>query len=190
MLDNKVVIRIAEKVRAARLQKNMTIQQLATKSNLTKGLISKIENARTVPSLPVFISLTQSLDVSLKDFFSDMVLSNGKTYYLTRRSEFTSVVKENRPGFQYLHIISQPIRNCTMDAMILTIEPGAKSIPITTDGYEFKYVISGSCNYIINNEVIALEEGDALYFDASNPHVPVNETNKPVTMLVIYFLFS
>ncbi len=68
MINNEVVSRIAQKIRSTRLKKNLTIQELADRTKVTKGLLSKIENSRTIPSLPVFVQLIQSLDISLKEF--------------------------------------------------------------------------------------------------------------------------
>ena len=85
MIDNQVVSRIAQKIRSTRLEKNLTIQQLATPTHVSKGLLSKIENSRTIPSLPVFVTLIQSLEISLKEFFQDMVLANGKNYLLVKK---------------------------------------------------------------------------------------------------------
>lgn len=190
MIDNEVVSRIAQKIRATRLEKNLTIQQLATRSNVSKGLLSKVENSRTVPSLPVFVSIIQSLDISLKEFFQDMVLSNGKDYLLVKKDAYTPMEREGRNGFHYQFILSQNMTTCTMESVLLTLEPGASGKPTTTDGYEFKYIISGSCEYHINNEVIMLEEGDSIYFDATTPHLPVNRSKKKVVMLVLYFISS
>ncbi len=188
MIDNEVVSRIAQKIRATRLEKNLTIQALATRSHVSKGLLSKIENSRTIPSLPVFVTLIQSLDISLKEFFHDMVLINGKDYLLVKKNEYIPMSREDRPGFNYKHILSQNITNCSMEASILTLDPGAKGKPTTTDGYEFKHILSGTCEYQINHDTVRLEEGDSLYFDASVPHVPINRSRRKVIMLVIYFL--
>jgi transcriptional regulator with XRE-family HTH domain len=188
MVDNEVVIRIAQKIRSTRLEKNLTIQQLATRTNVSKGLLSKIENSRTVPSLPVFVTLIQSLDISLKEFFRDIVLVNGKDYLVVKKEQYTSMEREGRVGFNYQHILSQTLTTCTMEAVILDLEPGAKGRPSTTDGYEFKYMISGSCEYQINDETIVLDEGDSIYFDASLPHIPINRTGKKAVMLVMYFI--
>jgi quercetin dioxygenase-like cupin family protein len=49
-------------------------------------------------------------------------------------------------------------------------------------------MISGSCEYQINDEMIVLEEGDSIYFDASLPHIPINNTKKKAVMLVMYFI--
>lgn len=188
MIDNEVVSRIAKKIRTTRLEKNLTIQELATRSHVSKGLLSKIENSRTVPSLPVFVTILQSLDISLKDFFEDMAMLNGKNYLLVKKVDQQLMSREGRPGFEYQHIFSQNMTNCTIEATVLTLEPGAKGNPTTTDGYEFKYMLSGTCEYHLHNEVIELEEGDALYFNASVPHLPINKSRRRVVMLVIYFI--
>lgn len=58
---------------------------------------------------------------------------------------------------------------------------------ITTEGLEFKFVISGKCQYQFNHELIELSAGDAVFFDASTPHLPINPFTKAAIMLVIYF---
>jgi transcriptional regulator with XRE-family HTH domain len=190
MIDNEVISRIAHKIRATRLKKNLTIQELADRTKVSKGLLSKIENSRTLPSLPVFITLIQSLDISLKEFFGDMVLVNGKDFLHIKKADYQAIKREGRPGFNYHHILSQNLATSGMEVVLLTLEPGAKGRPSTTDGYEFKFMLSGSCEYQINDETVLLEEGDSLYFDASIPHLPVNNSRKPATMLVLYFIFS
>src|SRR5690606_8510898 len=174
MVDNKVVIRIARKIRAMRLQRNMTIQEVASRANVTKGLVSRIENARTIPSLPVFVDLLHSLGISLKDFFDDMLITGEKNFLVIRHDKLIPVDREGRPGFRYSHIFSQTIPNCTLEVTLLSIEPGAKSLPTVTDGFEMKYMLEGECDYMIDKELISLQEGDTLYFNASTPHVPVN----------------
>jgi transcriptional regulator with XRE-family HTH domain len=188
MIDHEVMARIAQKIRTTRLKKNLTIQELAQRSKVSKGLLSKIENSRTLPSLPVFVTLLQSLEISLKDFFEDMVLVNGKGFLHVKKDQYTAMEREGRAGFHYQYILSQNIPHCTMEAVLLTLGPRARGRPTTTDGFEFKYMLSGSCEYHINNEVIRLDEGDSLYFDATIPHLPVNTSGSKVVMLVVYFL--
>jgi transcriptional regulator with XRE-family HTH domain len=188
MIPNEIVSRIAQKIRSTRLKKNLTIQELADRTRVSKGLLSKIENSRTLPSLPVFIQIVQSLDVSLKEFFEDMALMNGKDYILIRKDNTVPMEREGRIGFKYRFILSQSIATGTMEAVILTLEPGATGRPTITDGFEFKYIISGSCEYNINNEKVEMHEGDSIYFDASVPHLPSNNSNSNCVMLVIYFI--
>lgn len=69
-----MVPKIAENIKAIRLKKNLTIKQLAEKTRVTKGLLSKIENSRTIPSLPVFVQILKSLDISFQDFFQGLTI--------------------------------------------------------------------------------------------------------------------
>ncbi|MBL0744523.1 helix-turn-helix domain-containing protein [Chryseolinea lacunae] len=188
MIDNEVVTRIAQKIRSTRLEKNLTIQQLATRTHVSKGLLSKIENSRTIPSLPVFITLIQSLEISLKEFFQDMVLMHGKDYLFVKKGDYRNMERERREGFNYHYILSQTIPHCTMEALILTLEPGAKGRTVPTEGFAFKHILAGTCDYQIHDETFTMEEGDSLYLDASVPHLPLNKTRKNAVMLVVYFI--
>ena len=188
MIHNEVLSRIAQKIRATRLQKSLTIQQLATRMHVSKGLLSKIENSKTMPSLPVFITLIQSLDISLREFFEDMLLINGREFLLVKNNRPQALNKnEETDGFTHHHILSQNIPHCTMEAALLTIEPGSKGTPATADGFEFRYVLSGTCEYDINNDLILLEEGDAIYLDASVPHTLNNHTRRRASVLKLSF---
>ncbi len=188
MVNAEVVSRIAQKIKQVRLQNSLTIQEVAQRANVSKGLLSKIENSRTIPSLPVFVGIIQALDISLKEFFEEMILMNGKDYLVVRKQDYKTVTKEDRHGFHYQHIVSQTIPACTIETVLLTIDAKNSSKATVTDGYEFKYIISGSCDYNISNEVVTLEEGDSIYFDASKPHFPINKLKTKTVMLVVYFL--
>ena len=60
---------------------------------------------------------------------------------------------------------------------------------LTLDGFdvEFKLILSGSLEYVIDKESTTLNEGDAIFFDARLPHFP-KSTSEEVKMLVIYFI--
>lgn len=190
MVSNEIISRIAQKIRAKRMERNMTIQQLADKTKVSKGLLSKIENSRTLPSVPVLVDLIQALGISLKEFFEDMVLLNGKDYLLIKKEKYTFVEREGRAGFNYQFILSQSMMASTMEVVLLTVEPGAKGRPTTSHGFEYKYLITGECEYHVNNEIVKMETGDSIYFDASVPHLPVNNTNQNAVMLVLYFIIA
>lgn len=187
MVDNQVVSRIAKKIRNARLEKNLTIQELASRTHVSKGLLSKIENSRTVPSLPVFVTLIQSLELSLKEFFQDMVLINGQDYLLVKRDQYLAARSNGVTGVISQMILSQNISNSTMQVTLLSIEANVSESVSSFTGFKFHFVVAGSCAYSINNTMIQLEEGDALYFDATIPHMAVNNSDTKVTLLSIHF---
>ncbi len=186
MIDSELLIRLARKIKSIRSIKNMTLSDLAKQSHVSKGLLSKIENSHTIPSLPVFLGIIHALDIPLKDFFDGVDLLQGRNYLLVKRTE--SPQSKATDGFSYLSVMTQNLHENSMQMVILQVAPGARSTPSTTDGHELKYIISGKCDYYLNEEIIHLEEGDSFYFDGSKPHMPVNRGRIPVIMLVIYFL--
>ena len=188
MVDYEMTERIAKKIKEIRLQQGVTLSDLSKRTVLSKGLLSKIENGRTIPSLPVFMNLAKALNTNPKEFFEASLLSGTKHYLHLKQSEYTSANKEDRLGFDYNFIFSQMLSSCRMQTYLLTIKPKSASKTTITDGYEFKYILHGRCNYHIGDEVIRLEEGDSLYFDASIPHMPVNNSKGNVVMLVFYFI--
>jgi transcriptional regulator with XRE-family HTH domain len=188
MIQEEQITLIAKRIKTLRIEKGLTLQSLSERTNLTKGLISKIENSRTIPSLPVFLSLIYALGVNPNTFFEDVSISVSKNYFHIKRKEYKHIKKENRPGFDYRFILAQTLQPCTMETVVLSIKPKAKSKPTVTDGFEFKYILSGDCDYYIQDEKIELAEGDSIYFDASKPHYPVNNSKRKVVMLVHYFL--
>src|SRR5260370_32696783 len=60
---------IAERVREFRLQLGLTVGQLAELTGLSKGMLSKIENAQASPSLATLARLSDSLKVPVTAFF-------------------------------------------------------------------------------------------------------------------------
>ncbi|MEM9324127.1 MAG: XRE family transcriptional regulator [Bacteroidota bacterium] len=183
-----VISWIGSKIRSLRNQKNLSLKELSSRSQVSKGLLSKIENARTIPSLPVFINILEALDIAPKDFFEDMYLKDGKNFTVVRKHERELIHKEDRPGFVYHSILNQNLLNLNMDIVILTVEPHATYEPTLSDGYEFKLVLSGHIDYVIGEETTRLEQGDAIFFDARLPHYPKGN-EEAVQLLVIYFLF-
>lgn len=191
-MQNELISQIGKRIKTIRNEKGITLQKLSECSSLSKGLLSKIENSRTVPSLPVFLSIMKGIEISPKDFFDSLSTAGigGNAYAHFKKKDYKKLKKEERPGFDYKFILAQSLSNCLLETVVLTIKPKTKGKPTVTDGFEFKYVVSGDCEYHVGDDKVALNEGDSIYFDASVPHYPINQSKRKVVMLVMYFLKS
>ncbi len=178
---------IAQKIRELRIQKGVTLQTLSERTSLSKGLLSKIENSRTIPSLPVFLNLAHALGSDPAEFFR-LLQTSGKKFIHVKKEVYEKNKKEGRNGFEYEFILSQSLQACSMQSYLLTIHPKADSRPTVTDGFELKYILHGHCQYKIDGEIIELKAGDSLFFDASQPHMPINKGKGKTVMLVLYFI--
>ncbi len=180
---------ICEKIKEVRLEKNLTLADVADKAGVTKGFLSKVENIRTIPSLPVLLEIIKALDTDMSDFFDNIQSSVGQPLYiLIKKGEYKPVQKDNAIGFNYYSIFQRTIPNSTFHANILDLEPDAKRDMVTTDGLEFIHLISGKIDYQLKNEEFTMEEGDSLFFDGRIPHVKKNPYSNTAKIMVLYFL--
>tara|TARA_R110002051_G_scaffold64139_3_gene116807 strand:- start:3659 stop:4225 length:567 start_codon:yes stop_codon:yes gene_type:complete len=182
------LIGIGKRIKEIRKNENLTISEIAMRAGVTSGLISRIENGRTIPSLPVLLKIISSLDVEVTDFFSGLPQANGAKYIVSRKAANTFIEKEDDAvGFSYSHIFGKQLNSLGFEAVLLQVHPNSQREKVRTDAFEFKYMLSGECYYIIDDEEILLKEGDAIFFDGRIAHVPENRSKSIATMLVCYF---
>ncbi|GGZ25029.1 transcriptional regulator [Echinicola pacifica] len=187
-MEDYVLVQISNKIKNIRKSKNLTVQELADRAKVSKGLISQIENGRTIPSLIVLIQIIGSLEVDLMEFFSGLSLNDkGLNILVKRKEEYETFEKEPAEGYLYHRIFTKGFVNTTIDIVLLEIAPGSKREYVTTDAYEYKFMVSGEVKYDFKTHSVVLKEGDSLLFDGNIAHNPINETKKTAKMLVIYF---
>ncbi len=187
-MEGAYLLEISKKIKKKRLEKELTVQELANRSGVTKGMISQIENGRSIPSLPVLFKIISSLDVAVKDFFADM--SNAikdDPVIIRKQTDYEHFQKEDAIGFFYQRIFAQDIPASTVDFVILTLMPGATRPKVQTAAMEYKYIISGSVEYLINGHTYELHAGDSIFFNGMMPHVPQTIGDVPAVMLIAYF---
>ena len=155
-MNEDLILLLGEKIKSKRTQKKITIETLANNAGVTKGLISQIENNRTVPSLPVLFNIIQALNEDLKTFFEDMHVhfTNGHVLII-RKGEEKPFEKEPVRGFSYKRILTKSLVTQAIDIAILELKKGAsRKQLITTDAFECKHILKGKIEYQIEKEKI------------------------------------
>ncbi|MDB5147248.1 MAG: DNA-binding transcriptional regulator, XRE-family domain [Mucilaginibacter sp.] len=187
-MEEDILIQISNRIKERRREKNITVQELAVRANVSKGLISQIENSRTIPSLIVLIDIIKALEIDLNEFFKDMRSKSDHLPILVKRKhEYDHFEKEHADGFHYQRIFTQSISQSTVDIVILELEPNATRPLVETEAFEYKYILSGQIAYQFSDDIIMLDQGDSMLFDGRIPHTPKNTGNTTASMLVIYF---
>jgi len=192
-MQEDLLIRISNKIKEIRKQKKITVEGLANKADVSKGLISQIENNRTVPSLLVLMNIIQSLNLDLKEFFKDVESPKrtSQRVLVKRQKDYVPFEKESARGFVYKRICTQNLQGAPVDIVLLELKKGARRAkPVRTDAFEYKYVIKGKIEYYIGDKKYALQEGDSIFFDGRVDHMPANTGNSGALLLVVYFFFS
>ncbi len=178
-------IPIRQKIRN---QKKIKLVQLATTAKISKGLLSQIENNRTIPSLPVLIQIISALEVDFSDFFREIENQTFSQAVFIRKEDYQKIQKEEAVGFEYSSILTENIGNVSFQFNILELMPHAKRQKVTTNGYTYIYMLAGEVEYLLDKIPYLLKEGDSLFFNGNIPHVPYNASDSAARMFVLNIL--
>ncbi len=191
-MQEDILIQISNKIKETRKSKNITVQKLAETAKVSKGLISQIENNRTVPSLLVLMNIVYALQLDPTDFFKNISLSGDRQkVFVIRSKDYQIFEKEKAKDFVYKRILTRDLDGGPTDFILLSLKKGARRNKVVyTDAYEYKYVIKGKVEYQIDDETYTLEEGDSIFFDGRQGHKPSNIGNTEAVMLVVYYFIS
>ena len=175
-------------IRKYRKEKDLKLIELSSLTGMTSSLLSKIENGRMIPTIPSLFTIVQKLGISLDAFFTEFVSENKFDGYIHIPAHaFQAYEKEEEAeGFSYFSILENSFEGGTIQLSLLKLEPGCRRSLVTTAAYEILYILKGKIDYQLDEEIITLKEGDALFFDGNLPHVPHNNGTKSANMLVIY----
>jgi transcriptional regulator with XRE-family HTH domain len=167
-------IAIGREVRSHRRQKSMTVADLAESTGLSIGMLSKIENGNTSPSLTTLQVLANALSMPITSFFRRFEESRKAVH--TKADE--GVVTDRagtRAGHQYnlLGHIGSNASGVVVEPYLITLSTEADVFPtFQHDGIETIYMLEGQVDYRHGDDVYSLKAGDTLFFDADAPHGP------------------
>lgn len=161
---------IGNKIRDMRIEKGLTQEELADRSELTKGFISQIERNLTSPSVDSLLDILEALGTEPDKFFKRK--ENEKITF--KDEDFFESVNEEL-GYTLDWVVPNAQKN-EMEPMRIRISPGGSSKEIQPyEGEEFGYVIKGSVVLVYGNEEYKVKKGESFYFKANSSHYLKNE---------------
>jgi len=180
-------VAIGREVRAFRRQQSMTVADLATLTGLSIGMLSKIENGNTSPSLTTLQLLANALSVPITSFFRGFEEAREAVH--TKAGEGVETERAGtRAGHQYqlLAHIGANASGVLVEPYMITLNETSDVFPtFQHDGIEMLYMLEGEVDYRHGDKVFPLKPGDTLFFDADSPHGPEGLVKLPARYLSI-----
>lgn len=180
-------VAIGREVRAFRKQKEITVAELASMTGLSIGMLSKIENGNTSPSLSTLQTLANALSVPLTSFFRRFEEQRSAVH--TKAGEGVELEREGtRAGHQYnlLGHIGANSSGVIVEPYLITLSEQSDVFPMFQHGgIETIYMLEGNVDYRHGDDVHSLLPGDTLFFDADAPHGPEKLVELPARYLSI-----
>jgi transcriptional regulator with XRE-family HTH domain len=178
-------------LRHLRLENGLTIAEVAERAALSRGMLSKIENGLTSPSLEKLEHLANALGVTLSKLFHDYDTPKGGAQYVKNGEGMEVVRRGTKCGHTY-HLLAydQGPKKLFEPFLISLEEQGEIFAPFEHPGTEFIYMLEGKLEYTVGDELYILEPGDSLTFNAEQPHRPENILKMPILYLAIIYYDS
>ncbi len=167
---------LGKRIRSMRLQKAITLQQLASQANLSKSLLSKIENGKVSSPVSTLFTIARALNTKITYFFDDK--DENLPIILVRRNERRQFHRINaRFGYTY-EALGYKRKEKLMEPFILYMDKkSAKNVSFSHPGEEILFILDGTWEFKHGDQTLVLRKGDCIYFDASVPH-----SGKPIGM--------
>ena len=179
-------VAIGREIHAFRKQQNITVAELAAETNLSIGMLSKIENGNTSPSLSTLQTISNALSVPLTAFFRQY---EERMAVHTKAGEGVQIEREGtRAGHQYnlLGHIGGNSSSVIVEPYLITLDNESDTFKtFQHSGIETIFMLEGEVNYLHGNQIYCLKPGDTLFFDADAPHGPEKLVKLPARYLSI-----
>jgi transcriptional regulator with XRE-family HTH domain len=178
---------IGEKLRALRLRKKMGLVDLGKHTGLSPALLSKIETGKLFPTLPTLLRIATVFSVGLEHFVA--APESGPVLAVVRRSERLRF--PDSPGSAdiayHFESLDFPVKDRRLNAYFTEFHPlpEDKVRRHHHPGVELIYLLTGTLEVRVGKDGHTLEEGDAMYFDASVAHGYRRVGKKPCTAIVV-----
>ncbi len=171
-------MRIGDKIKRMRLRLNLTQEELAARTELSKGFISQLERDLTSPSIATLMDILEALGSDISAFFSEP---------LQEKVVYTSAdmfVKEDQErGNDICWLVTNAQKNA-LEPIMVTIAPGGHTATQDPhEGEEFGYVLSGTIQLILGEKSFKVRKGDSFYFHPNEPHGIENTGKKEARVL-------
>ena len=163
---------IGAKIKAIRLQRGLTQEELASRCELTKGYISQLENDIASPSIATLIDILNILGVSLQDFFTEVkeekIVFGKNDFFESENGDGTSV-----------WLIPNSQKNEMEPIMLCLPEGGSSDVRMPFEGEEFGFVLEGRREIVCDGGkfVYKAKKGEAFYIDGKYEHVIKNKAS-------------
>jgi transcriptional regulator with XRE-family HTH domain len=176
---------IAERVREFRLLLGLTVGHLAELTGLSKGMLSKIENAQASPSLATLARLSEALKVPVTAFFRG--LNEEQDVLVVKAGRGLDIQHKNSgPGHRYQTLGTMRAPHNSLETLLVTLTERADTFPLYQhSGTEFLYMISGRLEYLYGSSRYLLEPGDAMQFVGEVPHGPNALIDLPIQFISV-----
>jgi transcriptional regulator with XRE-family HTH domain len=172
--------RVSEVLKRIRKQRELSLDQLATRSGVSRAALSQIEGARTNPTLSVLWKIAVGLDIPFQELLE---LPDTGEARILRSGD--AVVLRSADGRVDSRLVSPSGSESSGEMYELRLAPKGvlRSEPHGKGTTETVYVLKGSVRINVGGAEHELATGDSIFFRADVPHEYENRSSNEARLL-------
>lgn len=174
-------MKIGEKLKNLRIQKNLTQEELGERTDLTKGYISQLERDLSSPSMETFFTLLEVLGTTPEDFFKKEAAEQKIVY----KKEDSTIYYDAENGYTLNWLIPESNEK-EMEPVLLTFDQGGEYKTFDPSLSEtFIFVLDGAISLALGGMIYSAKKGETIYYQATEPHQLMNHGKSKSRVLIV-----
>lgn len=167
---------IGKKLKRYRIKNGLTLEELASRTELTKGFLSQLENDLTSPSIATLSDIVEALGISLATFFKQ---ESTEQKVFSKDDYFV----DNQDTYCIEWIVPNAQKN-EMEPILVTLPKEGETFEVAPfEGEEFGYVLSGKIELHMEDESHLVSKGETFYIKGDKMHKLINKSNSEAKII-------
>ncbi|MFD2163015.1 helix-turn-helix domain-containing protein [Paradesertivirga mongoliensis] len=159
--------KVGDRIKILRINQKRTMQEVADSCGLSKSMISKIENNKTIPSVATLVKIAQALGTSLSNIFEQNAWTKA---IVTTRKEAEEKMVPTEKGYSIFPYASAFHEKKMQPFLFVARKNEVVPHQLSHEGEEFVFVVEGSMKMQVAETEYILKAGDSLYFNSLQKH--------------------
>ena len=173
-------------LRERRQSEGLTLADVANLAEVSRGMLSKIENGQVSTSLDTLHRLCSVLGITLSQLFRDFDVPEGSAQHVKAGEGLEVVRRGTKRGHTYHLLAYDQGPQKQIEPFLVTMDDASEVFPtFVHPGVEFIYVLQGRLVYRHGRNMYSLEPGDSLTFIADVVHGPEQLIKVPIRLLSV-----
>ena len=169
-----------------RLAQHLTIQDVADLCEISRGMLSRIENGQAAPSLDTLHRICRGMGISMSNLFKDFDVPDGGARHVPRGEGMEVVRRGTKRGHSYELLSYDQGPRKLFEPFLISMDDKSEVFPrFQHEGTEFIYILEGELEYRVGKHSYLLGAGDALTFEGNIPHGPEALASVPIRLLSV-----
>ena len=159
---------IGERIKKKRNEKDFSLRELAAKVDLSASFLSQIEQGKASPSIENLKKIANYLEVKVSYLIEEEDESLGSFHIKKEDRKYVESIDSKTS----IALLTSSKIEKNMEPIMYEIKPGGESGRgfFNHNGEEFIYIVEGTLDIYIEDQLTTLNEGDSFYFKSSLNH--------------------